>query len=81
MSQTLYELAIKSKTDEMALQTIIDLFEPKLKKSLNLTEYSERENLSQELKYKLILGIQKYDIDSTPGFWELKEQMAENNVS
>jgi hypothetical protein len=79
MTQTLYELAKKSKEDEIALQAIINLYEPKLKRTLTLTEYSERENLSQELKYKLIVGIKKYDIDSTPGFWELRDQISKSN--
>lgn len=71
----LYDLVKKSKEDERALQLVIELFEPKLKKSLSLTNYQERENLSQELKYKLVIVIKDYDINSTPGFWDLKEQM------
>ncbi|WP_121616643.1 helix-turn-helix domain-containing protein [Virgibacillus halodenitrificans] len=75
MTETLYDLAKKSKEDSNALETIVKLFEPKLKKSLSLTEQKERDDLSQELKYKLVSVIKKYDVDSTPGFWELKEQM------
>ncbi|WP_342470891.1 helix-turn-helix domain-containing protein [Ureibacillus sp. FSL K6-3587] len=80
MTETLYDLAKRSKDDENAIQQIIDLFEPKLKKSLTLTEYKERENLSQELKYKLVISIKKYDIDSIPGFWDLQEKMTKNRL-
>ncbi|MBA2871545.1 hypothetical protein HNQ85_001815 [Anoxybacillus calidus] len=71
----LYELVKESKKNVKALETIINLFEPKLRKSLTLTNYSEREDLAQELKCKLIMYIQGYDVDSTPGFWELKDQI------
>jgi len=80
VTETLYDLAKRSKDDENAIQQIIDLFEPKLKKSLTLTEYKERENLSQELKYKLVISIKKYDIDSIPGFWDLQEKMTKNRL-
>jgi hypothetical protein len=75
MTSVLYELVKESKTNEKALETIINLFEPKLRKSLTLTSYSEREDLAQELKCILIMYIKGYDIDSTPGFWELKDQI------
>lgn len=78
---TLYELVKESREDSYALQEIIDRFEPKIKKSLNLTKYQEKEDLSQELKSKLVSCIQKYDIDSTPGFWELKERIEGRKIS
>ncbi|GLY12627.1 helix-turn-helix domain-containing protein [Pseudobacillus badius] len=75
----LLELVKKSKEDKQALQKIIELFEPKLRKSLTLTRYEEREDLEQELRCKLITCIRKYDIESTPGFWEMKERIKKNN--
>lgn len=81
MDTKLYELAKKAKEDNTAMEMIIELFEPKLKKSLVLTEYSEREDLLQELKYKLVISIKSYDIHSTPGFWELKELMAQQELA
>lgn len=71
----LYELVKESRQNKQALETIINLFEPKLKKSLTLTNYNEREDLEQELKCKLIKCILDYDVESTPGFWELREQI------
>lgn len=71
----LYELVKQSKDNGEKLQTVVNLFEPKIKKSLQLTNAKEKEDLSQELKCKLISCIQNYDIDSTPGFWDFKEKM------
>ncbi|BBW98442.1 helix-turn-helix domain-containing protein [Geobacillus icigianus] len=70
-----YELVKESKKDSRALEQIINMFEPKLQKTLSLTKLEEREDLAQELKYRLIMYIKKYDVDSIPGFWELKEQI------
>jgi hypothetical protein len=70
-----YELVKKSKVDNQALEQIINMFEPKLQKTLSLTKLGEREDLEQELKYRLMMYIKRYDVDSIPGFWELKEQI------
>lgn len=80
MATALYEMVKKSKEDNKTLQMLIELFEPKINKALMLTEYKERENLSQEIKFKLIVGIKTYDVESTPGFWELKEKMSEQKI-
>lgn len=74
-----YELVKESKKDSRALEQIINLFEPKLQKTLSLTKVGEREDLAQELKYRLIIYIKRYDVDSIPGFWELKEQIQNSN--
>lgn len=68
----LYELVKDSKENKESLKVLVELFEPKIKKSLTLTNYQEKEDLAQELKCKLISCIQKYDINSTPGFWEMR---------
>jgi DNA-directed RNA polymerase specialized sigma24 family protein len=52
---------------------IIELFEPKIKKSMIQTAVQDREDLFQELQIKLFESIQKYDMDRTPGFNEFKE--------
>lgn len=75
MQVMFYELVKESKVDNQALEQIINMFEPKLQKTLLLTKLGEREDLAQELKYRLIMYIKRYDVDSIPGFWELKEQM------
>lgn len=70
----LYELVKDSKKNTESMKVLVDLFEPKIKKSLSLTNYQEKEELAQELKCKLISCIQNYDLDATPGFWEMKNQ-------
>lgn len=79
MRSALYELVKESKQSNQALQTVIELFEPKIKKSLHLTEHKEKEDLAQELKCKLVSCIQTYDIDATPGFWEMRERIYKKN--
>jgi hypothetical protein len=74
----LYELVKESKENNQKLQVLIDLFEPKIKRSLHLTDIREKEDLAQELKCKLISCIQTYDIDSTPGFWDFHQEMKKN---
>ncbi|WP_244440938.1 helix-turn-helix domain-containing protein [Neobacillus jeddahensis] len=74
MDVSLYDLVKKSKHNKRAMKELIDLFEPKLKKSLSLTQYGQREDLEQELKCTLIKSVQRYNVDTIPGFWELKEQ-------
>ncbi|MBE2916437.1 helix-turn-helix domain-containing protein [Anoxybacillus flavithermus] len=59
-----YELVKESKEDNQALEQIINMFEPKLQKMLSLTKLGEREDLAQELKYRLIMYIKRYDVDS-----------------
>lgn len=81
MGVALYELVKESKENTQAMQILIDLFEPKLKKTLSLTKYDQREDLAQELKCTLIQYIQRYSIDSTPGFWELKERVENQKIS
>lgn len=72
MNATLYELVKESKQSNRALEAVIKLFEPKLKSSLSLSNYREREDLAQELKCKLIKYILGYNVDSIPGFWDMQ---------
>lgn len=68
MTKILYELVKEAKHKNTAIQTIINMFEPKLKKSMYMTNSNDREDLAQELKTKMVSYIRKYDIDSLPGF-------------
>ncbi|MGM9944571.1 MAG: helix-turn-helix domain-containing protein [Lysinibacillus sp.] len=72
MSNKLMSLVRKAKYNKGALIEVINEFEPKLKKSLYNTNQVYREDLSQELKCKLIHCVQQYDVDSVPGFWDLQ---------
>lgn len=75
MTVFLYELVKESQENKHAMQSLIDLFEPKLKKSLSLTSYENREDLAQELKYTLIKYIHGYQVEETPGFYDLKRKI------
>lgn len=71
--KNLYELVSQSKQNQVAMQEVINTFQPKIKKVLHSTNSKQREDLEQELTYKLITCIKKYDIESTPGFWDMVE--------
>jgi len=81
MSVTLYDLVQQSKSNEQSMQELLNMFEPKLKKSLILTHFQEREDLSQELRLRLIQYILKYNVESTPGFWDVKERLDKKRIS
>ncbi|ELK46801.1 UNVERIFIED_CONTAM: helix-turn-helix domain-containing protein [Halobacillus marinus] len=74
----LYELVKSSKCDTQSLGAVVELFEPKIKKSLHLTNHKNKDDLSQELKYKLIKSIKNYDVESIPGFWEMRDKINGN---
>lgn len=75
MQKGLYDLVKNSRSNSNAMEKLIDLFEPKVKKTLLMTNYYEREDLSQELKSILIQYILQYNVDSIPGFWDMKEMI------
>lgn len=61
--------------DNEAVINIINMFSPKLKKSLLQTSLQEREDLEQDLVLKMIDIIYQYNLESTPGFWEFREMV------
>jgi len=77
MPQEFIALVEKSKYDDKALLIVLSFFEPKLKHSLYQTHLHYREDLRQDLLIKLINTIRNYDINSVPGFWELKKRYSD----
>ena len=71
----LYQLVKRAPRDNEALLKIIKQFEPKIAKSLYLTNQSSRDDLSQELMLKLVESIRKYDVQHIPGFWEFRDMI------
>ncbi|ONK21639.1 hypothetical protein BLX87_20690 [Bacillus sp. VT-16-64] len=71
MESNLYELTTKK--DEKAVEKVINLFAPKIKKTLLQTDTQNREDLEQELHLKLIHIVKRYDPEDTVGFWEFYE--------
>lgn len=75
MCDLLYELVKKAQQgDELALQQLIDQFEPKIKKVVNQLTVKDKEDLIQTIKVKLIEKIKHYDLDGLPGFWDFVEK-------
>lgn len=64
----------KSKNPEAVL-AIIQKFSPKLKQSLYQTSQQDREDLEQDLILKMIEIIYRYNLESTPGFWEFQKMV------
>jgi len=79
MSQELIVLVEKSKHDDKALLTVLSYFEPKLNHCLYQTSPHYREDLRQDLLIKLINTIKKYDVNSVPGFWDMKQRFSKQN--
>lgn len=60
-------------TNKEIEQTIID-FDSKIKKCLYQTNLSEREDLSQEIKLKIIEKLMFIEFRDFPSFWELLKE-------
>lgn len=80
MDKTLYELAMESKKNNEAIEKVLNVFKPKIKKTLLQTSIQNREDLEQELQIKLVNLIRSYDLDGVVGFWGFYEQV-KNKVS
>ncbi|XJZ27539.1 helix-turn-helix domain-containing protein [Bacillota bacterium Lsc_1132] len=75
MAYMLIDLVKESKFNREAMESVIKLFEPKLKKTLYMTNPNDRDDLEQELKMKMVSYIKEYDTNSVPGFWKFKEKL------
>lgn len=71
----LYVLTKQAKSNNSSLLKIINLFTPKINKSLSQTDFQNREDLSQEIKLQLIKDIRNYDADGVPGFFQMFESL------
>ncbi|MDO7907174.1 helix-turn-helix domain-containing protein [Paenibacillus sp. JX-17] len=60
-----------------AMERILELFQPKISRSLCQTSIQERDDLRQELYLKMIEAVQKYDLDRTPGFWQFVDEFGQ----
>ncbi|AXI09919.1 hypothetical protein CV093_14555 [Oceanobacillus sp. 143] len=69
---------VQEHNDIDSLETVLNLFEPKIRASLKQTSLQEQVDLYQELKIRIIEIVKQYDCNNTYGFWEftdiLKEQ-------
>ena len=53
---------------------IIDSLEPKIKKALFQTKYSHRDDLSQDIKEKIIRKLKNDEFQDVPGLFEFIEK-------
>ena len=74
MDGALYQLAIESKENNKAIEKILKIFKPKIKKTLLQTNFQYREDLEQELQLKLVNLIKIYNVNEPLGFWEFYEE-------
>ncbi|KAF0817158.1 MULTISPECIES: helix-turn-helix domain-containing protein [Cytobacillus] len=81
MRDSLYTLVKRSKTDVQSMNRVIEMFSPKILSSLNQTNHQDREDLSQEIKMKLLLCIKNFDVENTPGYFQMMEQLKERDVA
>lgn len=56
----------------------IELMEPKIKKALNQTKLSNRDDLEQSIKLKIIESFQKTAEFKTEGFFEFKTRFEDS---
>ncbi|MDX1805795.1 helix-turn-helix domain-containing protein [Paenisporosarcina macmurdoensis] len=80
MSESLYTLVKQSKTDNNSLEIVIELFSPKIDRSLQQTKWQYREDLSQELKIKLLDCIRNYEVENTPGYFQMLDILEEKGI-
>ncbi|WP_019913616.1 helix-turn-helix domain-containing protein [Paenibacillus sp. HW567] len=76
MSNLLELMKKAQQKDNEAIEEIIHKFNPKIRKSLSQTSVQNRNDLRQEVNLKMIEAINKFDVESVPGFWEF----VSNNV-
>ena len=70
----LYDLVKEAKCNSEYETKVIRTFEPKIKKSLYLTQVENRDDLEQELKIRLIRYVRDYSLENVPGLFDLNEQ-------
>jgi hypothetical protein len=55
----------------ITLELLLNLFEPKINKSLSQTSFQEREDLKQEIKLKIVEKFYNHRFNEAPKFWDL----------
>jgi hypothetical protein len=73
MEKNLYYYVTNAKKNNEYISVIIKLFEPKIKKSVMQTTIQEREDLTQNIKLKLVEKIRTYEPEEVPDFYQFCE--------
>ena len=61
-------------TTSIDYEELLNMFEPKIKKSLHQTSYEKREDLEQEIKLKIYEKMKVINEIEAPGFFETLEK-------
>jgi hypothetical protein len=67
----LYEMVKEAQDNNYYEVNVVRTFEPKIKKSLRLTQQENREDLEQELRIKVIGYLRSYSLEDVPGLFDL----------
>ena len=71
---------VQDHNDIESLEIVLNLFEPKIRASLQQTSPQEQYDLYQELRIKVIEIVRKYDYNNTCGFWEFTNRLKEQHL-
>lgn len=71
MNESLFTLVKQARADNHSLVIVLDLFAPKIGRALQQTKRQDREDLSQELKIKLLDCVRNYEVDNIPGYFQM----------
>jgi hypothetical protein len=69
----LYDMVKEAKDNSLYEVNVVRTFEPKIRKSLHLTQQENREDLEQELRIKVIGYVRNYSLEDVPGLFDLKK--------
>ncbi|GHH99591.1 helix-turn-helix domain-containing protein [Neobacillus kokaensis] len=73
---TLFDLTQKAKGgSQEAVSEIVQMFEPKVKKSSRFMNDNDKEDLEQELRIEIVKAVNRFEISSTPTFWGFIETL------
>ncbi|WP_289142435.1 helix-turn-helix domain-containing protein [uncultured Brevibacillus sp.] len=62
--------------DENAMMEILQMFEPKIKKSLNVVHIDRREDYRQEVYIRIIKAVRRYDLNAAPDILEFISRLS-----
>jgi hypothetical protein len=75
----LYDLTQQAKENNPeAVQAILYIFEPKIKKSSRFIPHVSRDDVEQEVKFEIVKALHRFDTSHTPGFWEFISGLRQN---
>ncbi|MCA1055031.1 hypothetical protein LCM10_08540 [Rossellomorea aquimaris] len=77
----LYDMVKEAQHNAQYEVNVVRTFEPKIKKSLRLTQLENRDDLEQELKIKLIGYVRDYSLQDVPGLFDLIKENERKRIT